>query len=190
MYANAFKSGVLKEEVHGRLVQNLDAYARDAGIQPRWVWTPLAATCGQVEVNYVRQYPTHRAEGLVSGLLYLRDASAEFPNVDERMSAIAGAFTRNFIRARVMTLSMVLDHISDGEPVGATILLIPNFCLSKVEGGDLPAWKAATVYDLLLKRRAENLHTILYASSMGDVIKFYGTACSHMLDSHFLKVMI
>ncbi len=79
MYANAFKSGVLKEEVHGRLVQNLDAYARDAGIQPRWVWTPLAATCGQVEVNYVRQYPTHRAEGLVSGLLYLRDASAEFP---------------------------------------------------------------------------------------------------------------
>jgi hypothetical protein len=138
----------------------------------------------------VRQYPTHRAEGLVSGLLYLRDASAEFPNVDERMSAIAGAFTRNFIRARVMTLSMVLDHISDGEPIGATILLIPNFCLSKVEGGDLPAWKAATVYDLLLKRRAENLHTILYASSMGDVIKFYGTACSHMLDSHFLKVMI
>ena len=111
MYANAFKSGCLKEEVHGRLVQNLDAYARDAGIQPRWVWTPLAATCGQVEVNYVRQYPTHRAEGLVSGLLYLRDASAEFPNVDERMSAIAGAFTRNFIRARVMTLSMVLDHI-------------------------------------------------------------------------------
>jgi len=190
MHVDPYETKVLKEEVHARLVQNLDVYARDAGIQRRWVWTPLAETCGDAEIDYVRKYPTHKAEGAVQGLLYVSASPGVSPKVDERMAAVAGAFVRNFIRARVMTLASVLETLGSDKSVEATVLLIPNFCLSKAEGGDLPTWKAAMVYDLLLQRSNANLHTVLYASSVGEATKTYGTACGRLLDSHFLKVAI
>lgn len=190
MYTDPYASGVLKKEVHERLVMNIDHYARDAGIQPHWVWTPLAETCTEQELDYVRQYPKHRREGLVAGLVYLPALPTALPDVDKHMAAVAGAFTRNFIRARVMTLRTVLERLEDGDSVEARVLLIPNFCLSKADGGDLPSWKAAMVYDLLVQRRAANLHTILYASSLLEAGKTYGSACLRLLDQNYLKATI
>jgi hypothetical protein len=103
-----YATGVLDKEVHDRLVADLGTYTRDAGIQPQWVWTKLSKTCGPTEMDYVRKFRFHQDAGAVHGLCYVRESGSD-ADVEEHMSAIAGAFLRNFIRARVMTVHRVLS---------------------------------------------------------------------------------
>ena len=184
----AYASGVLVEEHHDRLVQNLNAFAKDAGIQPRWISTKLADTCGPAEVNYVKKFNFLKASGEVDGLCYLRTSGAADP--DRRMAALAGAFVRNFIRARVMTLGTVFDHTAKGGRIDATVLLIPNFCLSKSEGGAIAAWQSQAMVDLLMQRAQDGQQTVLYATSLADVGAMYGTLLARTIETRFRQVGI
>ena len=188
MNFNPYASGALQEEHHARLVANLDGFAKDAGIPPRWIAKKLADTCGPKEIDYVRKFNIHRAEGVVQGLCYVRSTPDADPS--SRMAAIAGALVRNFIRARVMTLGAVLDLLAAREPVVATALLIPNFYLSKDEGGGIAKWQTQALHDLLIEREQTSLQTIIYATNLADLAKDYGTAFSRLVDNHFLKVEI
>ena len=42
MRVDPYASGVLHPEVHDRLVKDLDHFARDAHIAPKWICTPAA----------------------------------------------------------------------------------------------------------------------------------------------------
>jgi hypothetical protein len=187
MLTDPYATGVLDKEIHGRLVQNLEHYAKDAGIMPFWVWTKLSDTCGPDELDYARQFNIHRAKGLTQGLCYLRATTKADP-VDH-MFALAGALVRNFIRARVMTLSKVIEHINGGG-VDATALLIPNFCLSKQEGGNIHQWQAQVMNDLLMQRAQEGNQTILYATSLDDIKNAYGLVTQQLVKTRFLKIEI
>ena len=126
--------------IHARLVLGLKGYAEDAGIQAHWVWTPLADHVGEIECSYLKKFPILRAEGQVNGLVLTRKTVEADPF--EHMSALTGAFVRNFIRARLMTLQSVLQQLKDGDHIEATVLLIPNFFHSKEEGGSILQWQA------------------------------------------------
>ena len=129
MLGDPYASGVLNPDEHDRLVANIAAYAKDAGIAPRWIWTKMSEVCGPAELDYARKFPHHRIEGKVQGLVYFRKTPDADP--ETHMAALAGCLLRNFCRARVMQLGTVLDHLADGGSVAATCLLVPNFALSK-----------------------------------------------------------
>lgn len=189
MHFDPYASGVLDKEHHDRLVANLPGYARDAGIQPHWITRKLADTCGKAEVDYVRKFNIHRAECVIQGLCFVRST----PDADpyDRMAAIAGALVRNFVRARVMSLTTVADLLWNREEIVATALLIPNFYLSQDEGaGSLAKVHVQSLYDLLLQRGQGGLQTVIYATSLTGMAKEYGTAFSRLVDGHFLKVEI
>jgi hypothetical protein len=111
MKVDPYASGVLKPEHHERLVANLDHYAKDAGIQPMWIWTRLSAACGPHEADYITGFRRHRASGQVHGLCLTRKTPDAEP--ESRMAAMTGCLVRNFVRARVMTLGVVLDHLAN-----------------------------------------------------------------------------
>lgn len=182
-----YATGVLVKEHHDRLVANLDEFARDAGIQPKWVWTKLADVCGPDEIEYFRAYRRHRAGGEVQGLIYLRGTPEADP--EARMAALAGAFVRNFVRARVMTLATVMDQVKAGG-VDATVLLIPNFCLSPKEGGVVAKWQTQILYDLLLQRSQSSQQTILYATDVKELEAQYGSALARFIERHYEPVEI
>jgi hypothetical protein len=184
-----YATGVLDKEVHDRLVADLGTYTRDAGIQPQWVWTKLSKTCGPTEMDYVRKFRFHQDAGAVHGLCYVRESGSD-ADVEEHMSAIAGAFLRNFIRARVMTVHRVLEHLDNNDPIEATVLLVPNFFLSKKEGGDLSKWHVTTLYDMLSERALAGKQTVIYASSIPELKAEYGTAFGRMVDARYLKVEV
>jgi hypothetical protein len=188
MHFDPYASGVLVKEHHERLVADLPRFARDAGIQPRWVATPLADACGPTEIDYVKKFNIHRAGGTLQGLCYVRATPAADPAL--RMSAIAGALVRNFIRARVMMLGAVLDLLAAREEIKATALLIPNFHLSRDEGGGIAKWQTQALHDLLLERGQEDLQTVLYATSLADLGQDYGTAFRSLIEAHYLTVEI
>ena len=182
-----FATGVLQKDVHDRLVAGLDGYARDAGIPKPWIWTPLADTCGPEEISWVRRFPHHAGEG-VQGLIYTHISGQGDP--ETRMAAIAGALVRNFVRARVMTLGTVLDMLAEREAPVATCLLIPNFCMAPDEGGGVSKWQVGPLYDLLVARGLEGKQTVLYASSLNDAAKLYGSAMGRLLSTKYVNVKI
>ena len=110
MAIDPYKSGVLNPEQHDRIVANIVAFAKDAGIQPRWLWTRMSEVCGPDEMEYVRRFKRHRAEGKIYGLVYFR--ATEEANPEAHMSAMAGCLVRNFIRARVMQVGTLLDYLA------------------------------------------------------------------------------
>ena len=117
-------TGVLDETRHKRLVMQKEKCASDAGIAPHFIWTPLAETCPtDEEQSWVKRYKLHRSEGF-SGLLYLGDQFD--PTIEVRMSGITGALVRNFIRARMMSMETVYQHMKGGEAPSATCLVAPD----------------------------------------------------------------
>jgi hypothetical protein len=186
--ADPYETKVLKRDVHDRLVKNLTNYAEDAGIQKHWVWTPLVDHVSAVEFDYVKTFPKIRSEGMVKGLVLTRKTAEADPY--ERMSAMAGAFVRNFIRARMMTVQHVLGLLKDGDAPVATVLLIPNFFHSKDEGGSIPQWQASHLYDLLLQRASEGKQTVLYATDIGEMGTTYGSAFSRFISTNYTKAEI
>ena len=130
---------------HKRLVMQKDKYASDAGIAPHFIWTPLAETCPtEEEQSWVKRYKFHRSEGF-SGLLYLGDQFD--PTIEVRMSGIAGALVRNFIRARLMSMETVYQFMKAGEAPTADCLLLPTFSAAKADDR-----RQAQVSDMLIQR--------------------------------------
>ena len=181
-----YASKVLVKEVHDRLVADIDNFARDAGIQKHWIWTSLKGIASNAEITYGRQFKQHQVSGAVSGLAYVgRDDELV---VDDRMAALAGFLLRNFVRAKLMTLSAVLDAAKDGYISDATCLLVPNFFMSKKEGGGLPGWQVNLLLDLLTARKVHGLQTVIYVSDMDAMAQEYGLALSKMVAGNFAIV--
>lgn len=182
MLADPYATGVLKEEVHNRVVADIANIARDAAIQPHHIWTPLAETCTAKEVEWVRRFKFHSGEG-VSGLC-LTGKNPKVP-IEDHMAAIAGALIRNFIRARVFTVGALLEMKANGSAPMPTCLLIPNFFFEKAEAGQVSSWKVPDLLDLLLDRHMQGLQTVIHVSSLPGLEAEYGSAFAKHIKGHY-----
>ncbi|MEY9560500.1 hypothetical protein [Sinorhizobium fredii] len=186
MLPDPYASGVLQEEHHSRLVADLENYARDAGIQPHWIWTPLPETVSDAEVAYLKNFRRHAVDGQIAGIAYCGKPVGVA--IEQRMAALAGCLVRNFVRARLMTVGQVLDHLAKGTLPDLSCLLIPNFFLRQDEGGHIAAWQVQSLFDLLMARRVQGQQTILYVSDSKLLGKEYGLAISRLIDEAYLKI--
>ena len=189
MTPDPYATNVLKREVHDRLVADIGNFARDAGIQPKHIWEPLTPKVSSGELTWVKRFRFHKDEGR-SGLC-LEGESLDF-SVEDRMAAMAGALVRNFIRARVFTLSQLFAEAeSEGTPK-ATCLFIPNFFNGKNTGkaivGSIASWRVSVLLDILMERHLSGLQTVLYVESILDLEEAYGPPIAKHLKTHFTIV--
>ncbi len=175
MKFDPYGTGVLDKAVHDRLVADMDRFARDANIQKRWIWTPLAETCGADEIDWVRRFKFHTAEGS-AGLCYVGKSPAF--DMETRMAAIAGALTRNFIFARLMTLHELMQSVNDGDIPDMSCLLVPNFFVDKGQ----PTWRTASLLDVLIARHTAGLQTVLYSADLIAMGKEYGNGLTRHIE--------
>jgi len=181
-----FSSGVLRKDVHSRLVADIDNVARDASIMRDWIWAPLQPQVGPTELAYVRKFKEHRAKRC-GGLCYVGRKPGKA--IDDRMSAIAGALVRNFVRARVMTLEQLLSHVEDKGMPDFSALMVPNFFIEKsLGGGKVADWKVGQLLDTLTARRQAGLQTILYVSDLESLGTEYGVAFERLIKEHYIIV--
>jgi hypothetical protein len=181
----AFATGVLNPETHARFVADITSIAQDAAITPEWLWRPLADSVSGDEVTWVKRFKMHSREG-VAGLCLTGKA----PNVEDRLSAIAGALVRNFIRARVFTVGHLFDLNEAGAIPDPTCLVIPNFFLGKAGGTSIPAWKVSVLHDVLVERQMKGRQTVLYVSDMKALAAEYGSATAQFIASRYELVDI
>lgn len=167
---------VLDPVRHLRLIADLDHIAAVAGINPHYVRTSMVPYCDSTEVDYVVNFRLYRENH--SGLLICGKDDTE-----ERCFAICGALVRNFIDARVMTLTTLLDAAEAHATPDPTVLIVPNFYMCTY-GKTLPAWKVATIYDILLSRAAENRPTILGMDNYQTMKQSYGQSITNHLKKY------
>ncbi len=170
MIERAYEAGVLDRKVHQRLAADLDAFAARAGIPPEAICKSLSEYVGEAEEAWVREVLKHRKNP--SGLAYV----GNWRDVHQRMHGMCGAFVRNFVNARVLTVERFIE-----ERPATTVVLIPNF-----HPGRLPGWKVAQLTDAFLER-AGTKSTVIAVGSMEALREDYGPAVHDVL-SNFLQV--
>jgi len=177
----AFEIGILNREYHARLLLNLETHAANAGIPPEFVWSKMSKYCTPEEVTWVRRMRVEKDHGLCY--------RGVFPvPIEDKMMAVTGACLRNYIDARMMTVQEVLHYLKAGDMPSPTVLLIPNFCLDKGEGGDIAQWQSSSLLGLLYSRLAKNLKTVLYIGSEAALEKHYGEAFAKHIRSHYTMI--
>lgn len=175
----AFDSGLLNADYHDRLLADVETFAKKAGVPLSAVWMPLSQYCDKsADYEWVRTIKAS-TDG---GLLYL--GKHKVP-VEEKMRAIAGACLRNYTDARVMSVQDVIKRLKGGEMAEPSVLLIPNFCIDKAEGGDIASWEVSQLLGLLIDRASQGKKTVLYAASWLTLEKQYGTAFKEHLELYY-----
>lgn len=177
----AFSAGLLSKSFHDRLIADLPQLSAKAGIPPKFVWAPLSQYCQSDDLAWVRSI----RDDETAGLAYIGKTN---PTVETKMMAITGACMRNYIDARLMTVQDVLSRLKADNMPSPTVLLVPNFCLDKAEGGDIPSWQVSSLLGLLYGRMAKGLKTVLYCGSLAALEKSYGQPFREHIESHYTIV--
>lgn len=176
--AEVFTSGILDKEHHLRLIADLDGVTTVAGIPRDMAWSRLSSYCTEPELQWVRQINGTETYGLAY------TGTHEVP-IEDKMMAMAGAFLRNHIDARVMVVQEVVKRLKNDSMPTPAVLLIPNFCVAKIDGGDLPSWETSSLLGLLYTRMAKNVKTVIYVGSMVALEKQYGSSFSSHINAHY-----
>lgn len=177
-----FQSGLLDKTYHDRLLADLERITQLAGIPPEYVWTRLSDYCPAEEGQWLRTIK----KGPHIGLAFVGGKGKKFsPPVEDKMMAMTGACLRNYIDARMMPVQEVIHALKADTMPWPTVLLIPNFCLDKGDGGNIAQWEISSLLGLLYSRMARNLKTILYVGSMTALEANYGEAFKAHIQAHY-----
>lgn len=181
----AIESGLIDIGTHEMLLDDIQGVLRQAGIQEKYVWTPIRDYCEEDEVNYVATLNDPDAPAI--GMVYIGNINGA--SVNDRMMAIAGTCLRNYINAKVMTVQDVLLSLkTDSMPSNVSVLLIPNFFIGKKEGGTIANWEISALLGMLYKRQQEGKKTILYVSDENALEAEYGKPFIDHMDGKFVPI--
>ena len=136
--------GVLKADVHDRLIKDAEHFCAIAGIQQHFLRESMTKYCGEAEVEWVRKFRKYKQEGMPGLVL------EGIKRPDTRCQAMAGAFLRNFIDASVIPVNTLIDAAKDGSvpsPTGLFVPVVARFGRLIPESRHLPAQPLDVVRD-------------------------------------------
>lgn len=168
---------VLDPVRHKRLLEDLEHMCTIAGTPEKYVRGSMTSVCNAEEIDYVTNFRVYRK--LYPGFAII----GEKVNATEKCMAISGAFIRNYIDSRVVTLIPLIDAIEAGDAPDPTVLIIPNLYVCSY-GKTLPAWKVASVYDLLLSRWTANKPSVVVVEDLEALQVSYGMVFEQHLKNY------
>jgi hypothetical protein len=175
------EDSVLDPVVHARLLLDIDHVCETANIPPMYLHRRMAPYCRDHEIAWVKGYPQAKIEGKIAGYRLIGK------NSEPRCMAICGAFLRNFIDARVVTLNKLIDDAQKGEAPDPTVMIIPNLFVATQGGKPLTAWQVSLLYDVLLARMVSGRMTVVYVEDMDALANAYGALMREHLLTHFVS---
>ena len=183
--SDPWKEGVspLIPERHDGLVQNIAKYAYDAGIDPNYVFTKSTEFLNADEIQWCKDFSTHRARGHV-GLAFVGTRFS--PPIMQRMSAMCALLMRNFKRARLFDLGRLLDEIEESGYPPATCLFIPNFIAHEKARSDSKSARA--MGGAVINRAGKaGVQTVICIPSVEIVATHYGEIAADVVRHQYVK---
>lgn len=175
-------TGLLDAKEHSRIIADFERVCSTAGIQGHFLYESMTKYCGGIEVDWVKRFWKHKAEG-VPGL-----ALVGVKRPDTRCQSIAAALVRNYVDARVIPVNTLIEQTSNGNvPPAPTVLLIPNLFMTAMGGKNMSAWRVQAMYDLLLERSTKGKPTVVYVENLDGLVPVYGEPFKDFL-SRFTQV--
>lgn len=162
---------------HKRLLEDLEHICSVAHVPQKHVRESMVGYCDSLEIDWVVNFHIYRET--YPGLLI----EGKKGSATDRCMAIAGALLRNFIDARVLTVSKLLEyHEGPGVPE-PTVLIISNLQINN-HGKPFTAWQLAVIYDVLVRRWTANLPTVVAVDDMEALTQNYGLSFAQFLDKY------
>lgn len=178
-------ASVLDPVAHARIIADVDAVVKRAGIPKAALSQSATDVCCGPELEWLRDYRKNAAA--VRGLVLHGQPAAGGPGPERKMIAICAALVRNYVDAQVRSLNAIVDGMEAGERPDCTVLLIPNLFV-KQGAKTLPSWQMQKVYDLLLDRLTSSQITCCYVESLDALGAEYGMNFSqHLRDSYEVR---
>jgi hypothetical protein len=184
MVQKAYEENVLDETYHARLVQNIDQVSKVANVPVPVICKSAKEICSEVELVYIKHLKRQVAEGNYGMVL---EGKPKVP-VNDRMMAMTGICLRNYIDARVITIQEILENLKTGTMESPTVLLVPNFFVSKKQGGHVPDWQISQLLGFLYQRQSAGQQTILYVADFDELEQDYGDSFRMHLEGNFVVV--
>lgn len=181
----AYNDHILDEDVHSRLVADIDRVAAVANIPTNVILRSMKGICTPAEIQWVKGIRT-REEDDKANLAYVGEKSST--PIESRMMAMTGACLRNFIDARVMTCQEVITKMGENRMPEPTVLLIPNFFISKSQGGHISSWHISSLLGLLITRLAKKKVTVLYIDDLKMLELEYGKPFAQHVKSYYTLI--
>ena len=180
--AVAKPESILHKEFHARLLEDIDRYAEMASVPVYMIHEPLSLYCDEREVKWVKSIMLHRENGGAG--LCLTGIDPKQP-VERKMMAIGAALLRNYIDARVVTMTTLLEEHKEGEVESPTVLLIPNFYVEYSGGKPNTNWQVNILQDILMRRLVERKMTIIYVQSISGLKKNFGENIGAFIEAYW-----
>jgi hypothetical protein len=175
---NPNQSQVIDPTYHAQLLSAIDEVTAHAGISKSYLYRSATEVCSENELGWLKGFRTYQASN--SGGVCIHGAGDRIPS---RFMAMAAALVRNYIHARVVSLSDFLDQ--DNDPMDGTVLFIPNF-YQKADGKPLTSWQIQVLYDRLTKRFLGGKMTVVYVEDLPQMTKQYGPLIADLVTHEFL----
>lgn len=192
--------GVLQPGVHEELFNDLDKLAATAGLAggKKFIVQSCKPYLDAQELASAAKLKQKLADGKF-GVIY----GPKVPRVPERFMALTGAFMRNYLNARFMTLQQCIEEHRHHGTVDATVLLIPDFHVpsspavgghvqkpSEIKGADKlttkPQFVVEMVSSMLLDRIATGKFTYLYSEDLSRLGQDYGPYVAKLVGENYL----
>jgi len=168
---------VLDPDHHRRLIEELDDVARVAGVPKRYIERSMSEHCSAEEAAWVRDYRLHAAKGQF-GLCYLGSDHTQ------RMMAMCGAFVRNYIDARLVTLADLIELARTNDVPSASVLLVPSFH-REAKQGSVTAFQTNLLWQVLESRMITERLTVIGVQSLALLKNDYGAHFADLVSSHY-----
>lgn len=165
---------LLDQQVHARLAANLEETAQVAGVPMDMLDRSMKESgCSKDEIEWVCNFPALRLTAKKGGVIL---CGVFKPSPEKRLMAMAAAFIRNYVDARVVTLFELLPVDGEAPEINPTVLLIPDFCRQNLSkpGHTLTHWQSRFVHSFLLERFTQRRVTVLHVDNLPLVEKEYG----------------
>lgn len=165
------ESGVLKPDVHERLILGIERYAEEANIPAKYIATPLSDHLEDWQLKAVARIRSSPYAGFV----FTGDSSVAL----HKMQVIAGALIRNFIDVKVMMSGQAFRADSQ-QARKIEVLIVPDFFVGNV---------SELHYDtigVLADRMQANKKTILYVSDYGKLKNKFTEFMFNLIESNWV----
>lgn len=179
IYKHIYDYGVLSPGNDKALVMNIEKYAKDAGIPAHYIYRSMFDFTENGVADWMRYYKGNLRRGIYGACLVSDDDALK------KFSAVIGCAIRNYINARLMTIQEVIDSRKEGLKLSYELIAVPNFYVSKEEGGNIPTWDSALLLSWLYERYAASQQTVIYVSNMQNLGSAYGTAFQKFITNHY-----
>lgn len=173
-------NSVLDPEYHAKLIGDIRHVAHQAGVPEAMLHRSAAEFCPDAVAEWFADMPKHRGS-LQPGLCLV----GKFPHTPSLiMQAMAAAYLRNYIDARVYTVTQLFEiREVEGLP-DPSVMLISHLFMS-LHGKPLTAWQVHTLMDLLSSRFTAGKITVVHVESLPKLAAEYGDAFAQHIKEHY-----